>query len=567
MTRTGVGKSGAIRLTSNIRNREKLVLGEGPTEDYNGGMNNVPSPQNIVAAAPTTGLAYRCVCGTEFSIDSERGGVCPLCHRSFQKEAIQQALQATVTVGDVKQATALQWEEDGAEDPFVGAVLGHFKLDRSVGRGGMGTVYRALDMSLQRYVAVKVVRNIGEDGTASEDHVANMLQEAVAQARLNHPNVVTIYYVGRQENQPFLAMELVGGTTLGDRLKLGPLPYAFVVQIGLQVADALRHANQFGIVHADIKPSNLLISGEQQVKLSDFGLSRMTAAEQQAGKIAGTPAYLAPELLTGGGFSIQSDMYALGVTMFELTFGRVPFELRGTTVQERLQTHQTAVVEYPNPWPNEVPREFKGVLDRLLAKQPEDRYQNYDTLQNDLQRLKPVSTTSAALAPRAMAYAVDQMLLLASFAPFVFAMIALTQVDGEIYYAWLVPILGILSFAVPATYLTAIRAGWRSLGCYLFQLQTVDEHGLPLRGDLRFTREILRCFVAWLMPLATYAELFWPGVDRVVDVVVILFLAMDIVCFFVTSNRTTLHDLICHARVVLETQGNQSSRYGYYANS
>jgi eukaryotic-like serine/threonine-protein kinase len=523
-------------------------------------MNDLPSTPDILPANPSPGMVYHCVCGTEFSIDIQQGGECPFCHRIIRAEAIRQALSATVTIDDVNQSTAFQLSEEVEEYPLVGAVLGHFRLDRGLGRGGMGTVYRALDMSLQRYVAVKIVRNVDDAGNASEDHVAIMLQEAIAQARLNHPNVVTIYYVGRHDNLPFLAMEHVGGTTLGDRLKLGPLPYAHVIQVAMQVADAMRHAQQFGIVHADIKPSNLLICGERQIKISDFGLSRMTAAERQAGKVAGTPAYLAPELLDGRGFSIQSDMYALGVTMFELAFGRVPFELRGTTVQERLQTHQTAVIEYPNPWPNEVPREFKTVLDKLLAKFPEDRYRDYETLQHDLQSLMPVSTTSAGLAPRAMAYAVDQLMLLISFAPFVLAMIALTRIEGEMYYAWLVPILGILSFAVPATYLTAIRAGWRSLGCYLFQLQTVDDHGLSLRSDLRFTREILRCMFAWLMPLVTYAGLFWQGVDRVVDTVVILFLALDIVCFFVTPNRTTLHDLICHARVVLDTKDRSKGR-------
>ncbi len=132
-------------------------------------------------------------------------------------------MSATVTIGDLANATALQFPDPLEDDPYSGTTLGHFKLDRPLGRGGMGTVYRALDTSLQRYVAVKVVRDSHLNST-SEEKVSSMLQEAIAQARINHPNVVTIYYVGRQDNLPFLAMELVSGPTLNERLKAGPYP-------------------------------------------------------------------------------------------------------------------------------------------------------------------------------------------------------------------------------------------------------------------------------------------------------------------------------------------------------
>ncbi len=183
-------------------------------------------------------------------------------------------------------------------------------------------------------------------------------------------------------------MELVTGPTLHERLKLGPLPYADVIEVGLQVADALRHASQFGIVHADIKPSNLLISSENQIKLSDFGLSRV-ADDSTSAKISGTPAYLAPELVDGENLSIQSDMYALGVTLFELLFGRLPYELRGESLRERLETHRTASIEYPDPWPLSIPIQVKAVLSKLMAKNPADRYSNYDLLIGDLKRLMP----------------------------------------------------------------------------------------------------------------------------------------------------------------------------------
>lgn len=535
----------ALAQNQNSPSPEDLVEGEICARE----MGFSPPEGSRVQHHPK-GLLYRCVCSEEFLISSD-GGECPSCHRVVKAEAIRQAITATVTVGDLDAEMALHLPEHSEEDPWIGTVLGHFRLDRILGKGGMGYVYRALDTSLQRYVAVKVVRQSASDGSSTEDHVASMLTEAVAQARLNHPNVVTIYYVGKHDAHPFLAMELVSGPTLADRLTIGPLPYADVIQVGIQVADALKHAWQFGIVHADIKPSNLLISGEHQIKLSDFGLSRVAASDGVGGRVAGTPQYLAPELLEGKGLSCQSDMYALGVTLFELMFGRLPFELRGTTVHERLATHQTAVIDYPNPWPNDVPREFRNVLNRLLAKKPDDRYSDYDELLAELKRLMPVSTTSAGLAPRAMAYATDQLMLLMGFAPFLISMIALTQVKG-LLAAFLIPILGIMALIVPTLYLTAIRSGWKSLGCYLFQLRIVDEHGLPLRQDHRFIREILRCMFAWLTPLATYAGLFWNGAEFLIDLAVVIFLAMDIICFFFTTQRTTLHDLIFHARVVLD---------------
>ena len=484
-------------------------------------------------------------------VDIQHGGKCPDCGRVVQPEAIRHAMSATVTVGDLAHATALQLSDAIQEDLFVGSVLGHFRLDRPLGRGGMGTVYRALDTSLQRYVAVKVVKGHGASDSADAQQVNSMLQEAIAQARLNHPNVVTIYYVGRQDGLPFLAMELVTGPTLHERLKLGSLPYADVIEVGLQVADALRHASQFGIVHADIKPSNLLISSENQIKLSDFGLSRV-ADDSTSAKISGTPAYLAPELVDGENLSIQSDMYALGVTLFELLFGRLPYELLGESLRERLETHRTASIEYPDPWPLSIPIQVKAVLSKLMAKNPADRYSNYDLLIGDLKRLMPVDTTSAGLAARVSAYGVDQVMLLASIVPFVVGVVTLVQIERLGWYSWLVPLLGLLAFVPPAIYLAAIRSGWRSLGCYLFQLRTVDGHGLPLRRDLRFTREILRCMFTWLFPLSIYAGLFWEGIDTMVDFGILVFFVIDIASFFVTTNRTTLHDWLCGARVVLD---------------
>ena len=232
---------------------------------------------------------------------------------------------------------------------------------------------------------------MAQDATPS-----NIMREAQAAGSLNHPNVVTIYYVGRQDEEPFLAMELLTGPTLSEKLSTeGAIPYTDAIRYTVQVASALQHASQFGIVHADIKPANLLMAGGGRIKLSDFGLSRIQNDPGQPTNISGTPAYVAPELIKGSPISIQSDMYALGVTLFELVFGSLPFELVGTTVRERIETHLTAEITFPAIWPNSIPREFAGLITRLLAKDPEGRYQTYDDLLIDVKAIEPVSTTIA----------------------------------------------------------------------------------------------------------------------------------------------------------------------------
>ncbi len=205
-----------------------------------------------------------------------------------------------------------------------GEKLGHFRLVSLLGQGGMGVVYRALDESLQRFVAVKVMRCTAADGSSAA-RVTRLLDEAVAQARLNHPHVVTIYYVGRDSTDPFFAMELLPGPTLDKQLLDGPLPYSQVIRYARQVCSALAQATRLNLVHGDIKPSNLIIASDDTIKLGDFGLA-YTDQKASSG-ISGTLSYMAPELADGHAPSAQSDMYALGITLFELTFGRRPYAL------------------------------------------------------------------------------------------------------------------------------------------------------------------------------------------------------------------------------------------------
>ncbi|MBM2850650.1 MAG: hypothetical protein HW418_3592, partial [Anaerolineales bacterium] len=213
---------------------------------------------------------------------------------------------------------------------MIGATLhNRYRIDAELGQGGMGVVYRAHDTLLNRPVAVKVLSAAGL-GTAGK---ARLLAEARAAARLNHPNIVAVHDAGEADPSPgsgqaapFIVMEFVEGNSLRDQL---PKTLAESLAIAWQVCAALEHAHSNGIVHRDLKPENIVLTRTQTAKLMDFGLARSadpTAPRlTEEGAIAGTFTYLAPELLLGQPASAQSDLYALGVMLYELTTGRPPF--------------------------------------------------------------------------------------------------------------------------------------------------------------------------------------------------------------------------------------------------
>jgi hypothetical protein len=339
----------------------------------------------------TTGLViYRCSCGNEFQVDPAIGGACASCSKRVTPKALGHDLGQTMTIldgsfelnqtkirGELDQSTQVDHAHDrqSDEDPeiLIGEQYGHFELVSTLGRGGMGQVYRALDTSLQRYVAVKILRSgIGTNrgsSRSSESEVDKLLQEAVSQARVTHPNIVTIYYVGKQDDDPFLAMELVNGKPLCQRIEEGDIPFSEIAEVALQICDALKYSYELDIVHGDIKPSNVLLQTTGHAKLSDFGMARRVSKSDERAS-GGTPNYIAPELLRGETPSIQSDMYALGVTLYEMSFGESPVELTGRTVPEWLTILDNSQLEFPTAWPDHLPEDWRALLKRLLAKDP-----------------------------------------------------------------------------------------------------------------------------------------------------------------------------------------------------
>lgn len=255
--------------------------------------------------------------------------------------------------------------------PPPGTILRErYRLDSEIGRGGMGTVFRATDLELQREVAVKVLSATTQNSEARD----RLLREARAAAALNHPHIVTIHDVGEVSGFPFLVMELVSGPRLSQAR---PTDFSRVVVIAVQICDALEHAHNNQIVHRDLKPDNVLLSGTSDsstVKLADLGLALPAYAARisRAGIIVGTAAYMAPEQALGQTIDGRADLYALGVLLYELTTGRVPFH--GDDPLTIVSQHVHAPVVPPRVLRSDIPPVLETIIVRLLAKDPAQRF-------------------------------------------------------------------------------------------------------------------------------------------------------------------------------------------------
>ena len=248
------------------------------------------------------------------------------------------------------------------DNPFTD----RYHFDVELGRGGMGMVYRAHDTVLDRPVAVKVLTDpsLGEDGRA------HLLREAQAAAQLNHPNIVAVYDAGEAENRAYIVMELVEGETLHE---VRPDKIEEVVRTAREICAALEHAHSHGIVHRDLKPENVLIAPDGGVKLMDFGLARPVASRVTVeGTIAGTVFYLAPEQAMGQPIDCRADLYALGVMLYELTTGRLPFTADDPLGVISQHLHAAAVP--PSTHRRGLSPVLEGIILKLLEKDPSDRF-------------------------------------------------------------------------------------------------------------------------------------------------------------------------------------------------
>jgi eukaryotic-like serine/threonine-protein kinase len=259
-----------------------------------------------------------------------------------------------------------------------------YVIVRKLGSGGMADVYLAEDQELGRRVALKLL----DDRHASDEQfVERFRREAQSAAGLNHPSIVSIFDRGYAEGTYYIAMEFLDGRTLKELLvKNGPTPVPIAIDYARQILGALAFAHRNGIVHRDIKPHNIVVGGDGRLKVTDFGIARSGASQMtEAGSIVGTAQYLSPEQARGAPVDPRSDLYSLGIVLYEMLTGRVPFT--GETPVEIAMKHLSQVPEPPSKIRSGVPHDLDAIVMRALAKDPEQRYASAEEMDADLARV------------------------------------------------------------------------------------------------------------------------------------------------------------------------------------
>ena len=289
---------------------------------------------------------------------------------------------------------------------MVPATLGHYRIVRPIGAGGMGEVFLADDTKLGRRVALKVLPH----ALAGDPERRNRFErEARAVAALNHPNIITIYSVEEQDGVIFLTMELVEGKTLAEVIPRQGMPFDQLLRLAIPLTDAVGAAHQRGIVHRDLKPANVMIGDQGRVKVLDFGLAKLreespndgltatmtTEPLTGEGRILGTVAYMSPEQAQGTSVDSRSDVFSLGILLYEMATGERPFkgDTNVSIMSAILKDTPTSATDLRQ----DLPRDFVRVLKRCLAKDPDDRYQTAKDVRNDLRSVKEELNSGTAV--------------------------------------------------------------------------------------------------------------------------------------------------------------------------
>jgi len=295
---------------------------------------------------------------------------------------------------------------------LIGQSLGRYHILEQLGEGGMATVYKAYDTRLETDVAVKVIRTDELSPKALGRALKRFEREAKALARLTHANIVKVTDFGEYEGRPYLVMEYLPGGTLKQRLAGGPMPWREAIRLLLPIARALDYAHRQGMIHRDVKPSNILITEDGDPLLTDFGIAKILDEEATVdltgtSAAVGTPEYMAPEQATSKSVDARADIYSLGIVLYEILTGRKPFV--ADTPMAVLIKQATEPLPRPTQFTRDLPPRLEQTLLKALAKNPDDRYQSMGELaaalegMNEAKAVRPVpgiSSSGKAEAPK-----------------------------------------------------------------------------------------------------------------------------------------------------------------------
>jgi uncharacterized RDD family membrane protein YckC len=461
---------------------------------------------------------------------------------SFELDATAQAQTHT---------SAPEAQRSASEALPAGMQLGHFRIERVLGVGGMGEVYLATDLALDRPVAIKVLPAGRATGSARD----RLVREARAQARVHHPNVAHIYFIGEDAGRLYFAMEYLEGKTLAETVAAGPMPIDDALELVRSAALGLREAERAGFLHRDVKPSNLMVDAHGVLKVLDFGLVAANADAIADGPVAqtslaGTPLYMAPEQARGEAIDLRADIYALGATLFHLISGRAPFVAE--SVAELMSLHATSARPMLPKRGNS--RTAITAIDRLIARMmapnAADRIASYDELIRAIDLVSTQHTRPAGFWVRMAAFGVDSILV------------------GIVLAAALVPFMshpniGQGTSSIALLIYTTLALAWRgtTAGKALFELEVISTD----TGRRPSWQQAARRQLALCTPLIVFGgavEYVAAKKTTAMSVALALLAAYASFCIidlaFATLRRAgkrTLWDLIAHTQVRYRPSG------------
>ena len=429
-----------------------------------------------------------------------------------------------------------------------GTKLAHYELGAPVGSGAMGTVYESNDTALDRKVAVKVLRpEVAKDA----ETIDRFVREARAAAKVNHPNLAHVYFVGEDDGRRFFAMELLPGRTLEDVIgEDGPMDLAAAIDVLVQAARGLGAAHRADVVHRDVKPSNLILLPDGTVKVTDFGLAKSVSGEADvtgAGRILGTPRYMSPEQCRGEVLDHRTDVYALGLLGWFLLCGEHAYRAEniGKLLDDQMNSPLPSVVDRR---PELTPRVQK-VLERLTAKRICDRPETMEAAIALLESIRPRELELAPVAARGAALVLDLLV----FAGIVGGLGYLTRRIAGISAEERMPHLFSLAAFLIFYALQAGLEAWTgtSLGKRAFHLHVVRADGSPVSLATATARFFLR------LPFVLEGVVAAHWWDASVGVVQLGMLLAALVCY-ASLGRRTLSDIVTRTQVVYRGQPEKS---------